>query len=144
MKTGKQIVFLSLVAFILHIIWENVQMPLFQGYTSFVQHFPVCFVATIGDVMFTLFVYAMIALVKGDFDWIVKLNKKDVFVLAVVGFLFAVGIEQRALLFGRWAYTDAMPIIPYLKIGLTPALQMTFLLPISLYLTKKLFKANVK
>ena len=138
MKIGKQIIFLSLTAFVLHLIWENGQAPLFQGYASFVQHFPICLAGAVGDVALTLFVYIIVGLLKEDLNWIVKLNKKDIIVLIVVGFLFAVGIEQHALLLGGWAYTDAMPTIPYLKVGLTPVLQMTLLLPFSLYLAKKL------
>jgi hypothetical protein len=136
-KIIKQITFLSLITFILHLIWENVQMPLYFGYTSFGQHFMICFVGTLGDLAFTLFVYLIIGLLKEDFDWISKINKNDFVVLILVGFLFAVGIEWRALLFDRWKYTTVMPIIPYFKVGLTPILQMIILLPLSIYLTKK-------
>lgn len=137
MKTGKQIIFLSLIVFILHVIWENAQAPLFQGYASFSQHFSACFIGTVGDVAITLFVYVIVALLKNDFNWIASLDKKDVAVLAVIGFLVAVGIEWRALLFGRWAYNDAMPLIPYLEVGLLPIIQMTLLLPLSVFITGK-------
>jgi len=138
MKAGKKIIFLSLIAFVLHIVWENAQAPLFQGYASFASHFPMCLVGTVGDVVITLVVYFIVALLKNDINWISTLNKKDFVILAVIGFFIAVGIEWRALLFGRWAYADVMPIIPYLKIGLVPILQMIFLLPLSMYLTKKI------
>jgi len=137
MKTGKQIILLSLFAFVLHIIWENAQAPLFQGYVSFPQHFSMCLIGTIGDVAITLFVYFIIALLKNNFSWISTPNKKDIVVLTIIGLFVAVGIEQRALLFDRWAYADTMPIIPYLKVGLLPIFQMTLLLPLSVYLTKK-------
>lgn len=139
MKTGKQIILLSLVAFVLHIVWENMQAPLFAGYVSFVTHFQLCAVSTGGDVVITLFVYFIIALLKNDFNWIVELNKKDIVILAVIGFLIAVGIEWRALLFGNWAYGGGMPMVPYVRVGLTPVIQMTFLLPLSIYLTKIIF-----
>jgi len=138
MKTEKQIIFLSLIAFVLHIVWENTQAPLFQGYASFSAHFPMCLVGTVGDVAVTLFVYFIVALLKNDSNWISTLNKKDFVILAVIGFFIAVGIEWRALLFGSWAYAEGMPIIPYLKVGLAPIIQMTFLLPLSIYLTKKI------
>jgi len=140
MRTGKQIIYLSLTAFILHVIWENAQAPLFRGYVSFTEHFSACFVGTIGDVIITLSVYFIFALFKNDLGWLSALNKKDIILLAIVGFLIAVGIEQRAMLQGRWAYADVMPIIPYLKVGFMPILQMTLLLPFSIYLTKKLKK----
>jgi len=140
MKIGKQIILLSLIAFALHSVWENAQAPLFRGYVSFTEHFSACFVGTIGDVIITLSVYFIFALFKNDLGWLSALNKKDIILLAIVGFLIAVGIEQRAMLQGRWAYADVMPIIPYLKVGFMPILQMTLLLPFSIYLTKKLKK----
>lgn len=131
---------LTIAAFSLHLIWENTQAPLFGGFASFGQHFPMCFWGTLGDVVFTLLVYAGIGLLKGNFNWATQLNKKDVFVLAVIGFFWAVGIEYRALLLGRWSYTNAMPIIPYLRVGLAPIIQMTILLPLSFYLVKLIYK----
>lgn len=65
-----------------------------------------------------------------------RLNKKDIFVLATTGFFFALGIEWRALLFAEWNYAPAMPIIPWLNVGLTPVVQMTMLLPLSFYVAK--------
>ena len=137
MKIPKQILFLSLIAFILHLVWENAQASLFAGYVSLGQHFPMCFWATIGDVVFTLSVYLGIGLLKNDFGWIMRLSGKDITVIMFIGFFWAVGIEWRALLFGRWGYADAMPIIPYFQVGLTPILQMTLILPLSFYLTSK-------
>ncbi len=142
MKLGKQIVIFSFTAFVLHIIWENAQAPLFLEYTSFSQHFSTCLIGTGGDIAVTLFVYFIVALLKNDFSWISKLNKKDIIALTIIGFFVATGIEQRALLFDRWAYTDAMPIIPYLKVGLTPILQMIFLLPFSAYFTKVIMNSG--
>lgn len=134
----KQILLLAFTAFMLHLIWENAQAPLFAGYVSFGQNLPICFLGTIGDVVFTLLVYLGIGLLKNDFGWIMRLNRKDIAVIAALGFLGAIAIEWRALLFGRWGYTDAMPIIPYVQVGLTPILQMTLLLPLSFYVTSKL------
>ena len=140
MKTGTHIAVVSIIAFVLHIVWENAQAPLFLGYVSFIQHFPMCVWGTLGDVALTLIVYILVALLKNDVAWIARLNTKDIIALAVIGFVVAVGIEQRALLFGRWTYADVMPVIPYIRVGLTPILQMTFLLPLSAYLTKRFLR----
>jgi len=143
MKIAKQILSLFAIAFVFHLIWENSQAPLFTGYSSFGQHLPICFLGTIGDVAFTTAVYIGIAMLKNDFGWIVRLGKKDIFVLAVIGFFFALGIEWRAILFDRWSYTEAMPIIPYFQVGLAPIIQMSILLPLSFYITE-LFNKNSK
>jgi len=143
MKTVR-VITLVVIAFLLNVVWENAQAPLFAGYLSLSQHFTICLWATIGDVVFTLSVYFGISLLKNDFGWITRLSGKDIAVIAVMGFFLAVGIEWRALLFGKWNYTDAMPIVPYLRVGLAPVLQMTLLLPFSFYLAKsaKIFAQN--
>lgn len=33
-------------SFLLNLLWENLQAPLYVGYTSFAQHFWICFKAT--------------------------------------------------------------------------------------------------
>src|SRR3989344_6642559 len=143
MKVAKSSAYLLLVALVLHLVWENAQAPLFAGFLSFGQHFFVCFLGTIGDIVFTITVYLGISLLKNDFGWIVRLGAKDVLVLAVIGFFFALGIEWRAILFDRWSYTEAMPIIPYFQVGLAPIIQMSILLPLSFYITE-LFNKNSK
>lgn len=123
---------LVVVAFLLHLLWENAQAPLYIGYSSFGQHFPICFIGTIGDVVITLFVLVFIRLLKKSEPQ----TTADFLALAIVGFIVAVLIEQYALLVGKWNYTSAMPVIPWIKVGLMPIMQMTILLPLSFYLAK--------
>lgn len=116
-------------SFLLNLAWENAQAPLFGGYESFFQHFPICLRATLtGDLLMMLLLYSVLALVHRDLLW---LEKREAFrhpatwvLPPVIGALFAVIIELRALLEHRWAYTEAMPLLPFFRIGLTPALQM--------------------
>ncbi|MBI5798737.1 MAG: hypothetical protein HZB10_02295 [Candidatus Yonathbacteria bacterium] len=138
----KSITFITIVSFLLHIVWENLQAPLFAGYVSFGQHFWFCLYGTAGDVVIALVVFLLIALLKGDMDWIRSITARDLLALAIIGFFIAVWIEHRALLFSTWNYAAAMPIIPYLKVGLTPVLQMVILLPLSFLITDRLLKKN--
>lgn len=126
----KYLAALTFVAFLLHVVWENAQAPLYAGYQSFSQHFSICFVGAIGDVVITLFVLAFIWLLKKDKPQTIS----DFLALAIVGFIVAVAIEQNALLAGKWSYAPAMPIIPWLNVGLAPIIQMTILLPLSFYI----------
>lgn len=123
---------LTVITSLLHLVWENAQAPLYAEYQSFWQHFPSCVVGTVGDVIITLFVLFFIRLLKKNSPH----SPTDFFVLAIIGFFIAVMIEQHALLIGQWDYTSAMPIIPFLKVGLIPILQMTLLLPLSFYLAR--------
>jgi len=132
----KYIAKLAIVAFLLHVIWENAQAPLYIGYQSFSQHFSICLIGTLGDIVITLSVLAFLWVLKKDIS-----RPADFLALAILGFFVAIGIEQHALFVGKWGYALAMPIIPILKVGLAPVLQMTLLLPLSFYLAK-LIKIN--
>lgn len=125
---------LAVVAFLLHLVWENVQAPLYANYQSLPQHFPACLVGTIGDVAITLFVLAFFRLLKKSWPRTIA----DFSALAIAGFLIAIMIEQRALPAGKWNYAPEMPIIPWLNVGLTPILQMAILLPLSFYAVRKM------
>jgi len=128
----KYIAILTIVSFLLHIVWENAQAPLYAGYQSFSLHFQVCFAGTVGDVVITLLVLAFLRLLKKDS----LQTAADFMALAIIGFIIAVFIEQNALLVGKWSYAPSMPLIPYLHVGLAPILQMTILLPLSFYLAR--------
>ena len=136
MKT-KYIATLAMTAFFLHLVWENAQAPLYTGYQSFSQHFPICFVGVIGDIVITLLVFAFLLLLKKDG----VRTTADFAALVIIGFIVAVLIEEHALLIGKWSYGETMPIIPWLNVGLAPILQMTVLFPLSFYLAG-LFNKN--
>jgi len=45
-------------------------------------------------------------------------------------------LNIKALALGRWEYAAAMPIVPLLRVGLSPVLQMAVLLPLAVYFGK--------
>ena len=129
--------FFIVLSFILNIIWENLQAPLYAGFTSFYDHFPMCLAGAITDVFISLAALLFMVLIKRTSP--LKFNKSDFIILAALGFIIAVAIEKNALLAGKWSYSGAMPLIPYLNVGFAPILQMVFLLPLTFYLAQKLF-----
>lgn len=139
-----KIIALTIISFLLHLVWENAQAPLYGGYTSFTQHFFICLMGTFGDVLITLMVFIFIVVIKKDAFWIAKQNGGDYIASAFLGLLIAIGIEQNALLLEKWVYSSVMPLLPYLQVGLTPVLQMVILLPLSFYLTAKLYASDTK
>lgn len=139
-KETRIILILSVVAFILNLIWENAQAPFYQGYENFWQHFWICLPATFGDVIITLSVYALIAFVRKDTQWLLSFDKRLIAAAGTMGAFIVIVFEKWALGEGWWAYNKAMPIVPYLEVGALPALQMIILLPLALYLSVKITK----
>ena len=144
------IVFIAALAFFLNLIWENTQAPLYAGYTGFLQHFLACLRAVAGDVIITLLLFGAAALVTNNAR---RMRKGDIPTAAFIGAagaLVAIIIELHALQSGRWSYTDAMPLIPLLNVGLLPVLQLALLPLAAIYgagpglelLTRKLLTRN--
>lgn len=127
-------------SFLGNVVWENLQAPLYQGYGSFWQHFPVCFWGTIGDVVIVLVLYLAITVWYRDWYWIKDLSLRSVITLGILGLAIGAGIELRALSAAQWAYTPAMPVIPGLGVGLLPVLQMMILPGLTFFLAAKILK----
>ncbi|GAA4469765.1 hypothetical protein [Novipirellula rosea] len=120
-------------SFILHLIWENAQMPLFEsGDASLWDNFKMCLWATATDDMFfMLTLYLTVALIHKNIWWICDrstfIQPATWIVPVMIGVLLAVSFELWAVhATGRWIYSS-MPMIPVIKVGLTPVLQMTLI-----------------
>lgn len=117
------------LSFVLHLIWENVQAPLYTSFDSFLQHFLMCLFATAtGDMLFMLTIYIALAAAFERLDWPAEddlLRRPATWVLSlIIGGLLAVSFELWAIhVEQRWFY-DTMPTIPVLEIGILPLLQM--------------------
>lgn len=140
---AKLLALAALLSAVFHLVWENAQAPLFAGYQNFWQHFWICLRGTTGDVAITLAVYVAVAALVRNGQWVNTIHAPGVAGLALAGALIAVGIERQALVSGRWAYTAAMPLVPYFSVGLTPVLQMAILLPLTFLVSRKLSRLIV-
>ena len=122
-------------SFLLHLLWENLQAPLFAGFESYGQHFWICFKAAWGDLLFMFVIYAGLAIVHRNPFWLTDraayAHPATWIAVLLIGIVLSVGCELWAVYVDhRWQYTEAMPLIPVLQIGLTPVLQM-ILIPLA-------------
>ncbi|QQG38656.1 MAG: hypothetical protein HYS32_03560 [Candidatus Woesearchaeota archaeon] len=127
----KLISIITVISFILNIVWENVQAPFYDGYQSFWQHFLICVQGAVGDTVIIVILYLLFAGIFSNAYWIKRINFNSTAILIIIGAIAAIIIEKVALSVGRWEYA-AMPIIPLLKVGLLPILQM-IILPIATF-----------
>jgi len=115
----KKIILIFCLAFVLNFIWENVHSLLYASYKNGAITEFILLRATLGDaVILTLFSLPFIYL---------SYFKGKKWLIIPVGIVIAILIELYALQTERWAYDNAMPIIPLLNVGLTPILQLGFL-----------------
>ncbi len=135
MRPIKKLFTIFVIAFILNLIWENAQAPLYQGYISFAQHFWICLPASIWDASYITTVYLAMRFVDRTVRLIQKTPDQEksvspvLMTIAVIalGLMTAGYIELRALAQDHWAYSAAMPLVPVIHVGLTPFLQLAIL-----------------
>lgn len=114
-----------------HYVWESLHIPLYSGYAGLGGGMPVVLYATVGDVFYTLLAVGVLCVYKRNTKWLRNPTRSDYATLALAGFGIALFVEEKAAVLGRWDYTDAMPTL--WGFGLSPLLQMTILLPLSVY-----------
>ena len=124
---------LLVAAFGLNWIWEMLQMPAYAEMAGRAWHdtFWICTRASLGDVLITLSVYGVGALAAGQVRWGTTGRWNVYATAALLGAACAAVIEWKALATGRWNYSERMPIVPLLGVGLWPTLQLTLLVPAS-------------
>lgn len=134
-STALRIAVIAAIAFILNWLWEMLQMPAYQemAHRSWAETARICTIATLGDVAATLGVYGIGALAARDPRWGLRDNWHVYGTAAILGAGIATGIEWHAMSEGAWSYTDLMPMVPLLDVGLLPWLQLTILIPASLW-----------
>ena len=119
MNNLKKYLYIFISALVLNVAWEHVHSLLYIHYKSAPITEYILFRAALFDaVLITLVVYLFLTVT--DFK-----NKLLLVVLTLL--FFAILLELWALETGRWAYTEFMPIIPFINTGLTPTIQLGLL-----------------
>ena len=100
----------------LNLIWEILHSPLYAfAYGGNFTGDKIA-LSTLGDAIYigVIIVFVVPKLLKNRNKWLV----------VPLGIAFAVLWEMLALKLGVWGYNSLMPVIPVLKVGLSPALQL--------------------
>lgn len=127
---------LIIVSFAVHFVWEYAHFSLYAGYEQWSGSVPAYFLATVGDVLYTLGAFALVSGIKKSYEWISSATLADYLMLVTLGCLIALLVEYKGLALDRWEYLPEMPLIPLLGVGISPILQMAILLPITFAVTQ--------
>ena len=121
-----------LISFILNWIWELLQGPLYRGFTYTLPHLVVCTLASTADVTMVVLLYFIFAIFYKNPFWGKRLSFIRVIIMMIIGGIGTIVAESFHTSAGSWVYSDKMPIIPMVKVGLSPVLQF-FILPVLIY-----------
>ena len=120
---------LIVLSFLGHFAWEILQAPMFSSMNQ-VDHFSgifICLKATLGDLVIALAAFWSAALMGRSRRWFTRPGRLAPMVFFAAGVLLTVGLEYlHTEITGRWAYNEAMPLLPVIGTGLSPILQWIF------------------
>ena len=116
------------VAVIFNYPWELAQMPLYEGASYDGRTFLYCFLASLGDGLLVLLIFAAGWIVFRRWEWFVQHGARSYLLMLAAGLIIAVGIERVAVGTGQWQYAERMPRV--LGVGLAPIAQMLVLPPL--------------
>lgn len=113
------------LAFFINFFWEVLQTYFYTlKYSSFdmmLRHWLHC---TGGDVVISLGSFYFISLAFRTRKWFLRLNRLNFFGFIIFGLVWTIISEWVKLyILKTWDYNKIMPIIPWIKVGLTPVLQ---------------------
>lgn len=133
----KRLLLVGVTAFILHLIWEYAQCGYFFDMEDSFEHQILMITATLGDMNMAIFLYLILSASNKSFYWIDKgMSIGDVIITVFYSLFMSFYFETRALLEGRWVYSEQMPLIYGTNIGVLPVIQLLILFPLGFYLTK--------
>lgn len=105
------------IALALNLAWEFAHAHLYLNYRGHeITPALLVFMAVKDALIITILIYAQRS---------IALLHDAPIVIPAAALLIAVIVELHALQTGRWAYASAMPVLPFLGIGISPLAQMT-------------------
>jgi hypothetical protein len=132
MERVRTLATIFIVAVAVKYLWELAQAPLYVGmgtYTTEVLWH--CFVASLGDGLLLLLIFALGWVVLRRQNWFEQPGVQGYILMLVAGLAIGISVERTGVqVMGRWAYSVQMPLVPTLEVGIVPVLQMLLLPPV--------------
>ncbi len=124
-------------AFLLNLLWEAIQAPLFvfdQQSSTFLLTGCLLFCSGV-DAFMTLTSYCALSVVARSRYWFLARRLSHWVSFVGIGLVLALASEYTAIHYRNlWQYSERMLVVPGLDIGLTPILQWLILPPVVLVL----------
>ena len=140
-KVLARIATVFVVSVLLNYVWEVAQMPLYQRQGSWLEQAAHCIVPALGDGILVLTILGAGWIAFGSVTWTDSRDPASFALMLSVGLGLALAVEWVGLhLLRRWAYSDRMPLLPLLGVGVSPLLQMLVLPPVIFGISRWWFK----
>lgn len=124
---------------VLHFVWEVAHMPLYTLWQTGTRH-EIVFAAlhcTVGDFLIALTTLTAAVLISGNKQWPEE-RFVGVFVVTLfTGILYTAFSEWlNSEIRASWEYNEAMPVVPFVGMGLSPLMQWIVVPTVALFFSR--------
>jgi hypothetical protein len=126
-------------------MWEWMQSPFFKDFSDNLNEIVFFRIhCTLGDVLILYEIAVLLSLIRLNWKWLLSPRRIDYILVTVLGVAYTIFSEYRNVhIRGSWSYSDIMPLVPLLKVGLVPLLQWIILPSIIISMTKTFVRGRV-
>lgn len=130
---------IAFFSFLLNFAWEVLQTPFFidisDKITTIIWY---RFHCTIGDVVISLGCFWLVALISKSRTWFLSPTKGQLLMFIGFGVSYTIFSEiKNVSLYKLWEYSDLMPVIPYIDVGIVPLIQWVIIPPILVLIVRR-------
>lgn len=145
MRRSSHLALVFLLATTFNYPWELAQAPLYVGMDGFRAALSHCLLSSVGDGFLVLAIVVTGWFVLGESDWFTHPGAGGYLLMLAVGGFIAVSVEWAAVhIAERWSYTDRMPRVPGLDVGVLPIAQMLVLPPLILRTVRLILERRLR
>ena len=124
---------MAFFSFLLNLVWEVLQTPFFLDKSAEINTIVwYRFHCTLGDVLITLGSFWLVALTSKSRTWFLNPTKRNVLLFVGFGVIYTTFSEIKNVSLNKlWGYSELMPVIPYIDVGIVPLIQW-LIVPVAL------------
>jgi len=130
---------ITFFSFILNFVWEVLQTPFFID-KSFEINTIIWYRlhCTFGDVMISLVSFWLVALIFKSRQWFLHPIRVKLFLFIAFGISYTIFSEiMNVSTKNLWGYSDLMPVIPFLGVGIVPLIQWIVIPPVLVFIVRR-------
>jgi len=130
---------IAFFSFLLNFVWEALQTPFFIDISDNINTVVwYRFHCTLGDVMITLSSFWLVALISKTRTWFLNPTKGKLLLFVAFGVSYTIFSEIKNVSLNKlWGYSDLMPVIPFIEVGIIPLLQWIIVPPLLIFIVKR-------
>ncbi|MBA7672091.1 hypothetical protein ES703_80263 [subsurface metagenome] len=130
---------IAFFAFLLNFVWEVLQTPFFVDISTEINTIIwYRFHCTLGDVMISLAGFWFVALILRSRSWFLNPTKKKLLLFVAFGVSYTIFSEIKNVSLNKlWAYSDFMPVVPYIDVGIVPLIQWIIIPPLLVFIVRR-------